>query len=410
MKGIIYIATNVFNGKSYVGQTRVALENRISQHFQSSKKSDSVNAFHHALLQYGKSGFEWRVLEEFEGTKEEVIHFLNVAEEYHILKLRTRICEGGYNATQGGYASDKFDGAVNRAYTSKAILQYDKNGNFVRGFESIADALRHYGVKHHTNFIGRGMWRGFQWRVKDEEDYPRKIDPYVRPRRSSAVIVYTSEGEFYKEYESINSCQNELGQKYSVRKFADVISIQEHTVGSLLVFRKRGDDYPKRILINVIRPKYKEKSERLRYDIPVLQYTRDGVFIREFSSKTEAVMETGVNHHSIDLWCKREPPLYVRDKRTEFLWQIKQGVPAPHIEVRGISVKQYEHKMEHRVIQYDRGGKFVRVWKNAYQASLASGDSSNLIKKQCEGVPTRKHPRFIWRYYSDNYPQEILIA
>ena len=77
MKGIIYIATNLFNGKSYVGQTIASLNRRRNQHLRNAV-SDTVNHFHLALMQYGKEAFEWTVLDEFEGTKEEVIHALKV--------------------------------------------------------------------------------------------------------------------------------------------------------------------------------------------------------------------------------------------------------------------------------------------------------------------------------------------
>lgn len=408
MKGLIYIATNLYNGRSYVGQTRTSLTQRRKQHLRDAI-ADSVNHFHLALMQYGKEAFEWRILDEFSGSKEEVIHALNVAEEYHILKLKTLISEGGYNATKGGYASDKVERAVVRKTISKPVLQYGKDGVFIREFESITEACRHYGAKHHPDMIGRGIWRGFQWRVKDGAAFPRQIDPYVRPRRCSSVLVYTSEGEFLKEFESINSCKRELGRQYVVRKLTDEVFIQKHSVGSLLVFRKRGDEYPKRIKVNIIQPKYKESSNK-SCEIPVLQYTREGVLVREFPSIVSAVKETGINHHSINLWCKRTPPLCIRDARTEYVWQISDGTSKSNIEIIQVSRKHYECKMEHRVIQYSKDGELIKVWKNTVQASLGTADSSNLIRKQCMGIPTRKQTKFIWKFYSPNYPQKIASA
>lgn len=408
MKGLIYIATNLYNGRSYVGQTRASLSQRRAQHLRDAV-SDSVNHFHLALMQYGKDAFEWRVLDEFDGSKEEVIHALNVAEEYHILKLKTLISEGGYNATKGGYGSDKVERAVVRKTISKPVLQYGKDGVFIREFESITEACMYYGAKHHPGMIGRGIWRGFQWRVKNDEAYPRQIDPYVRPRRCSSVLVYTSEGEFFKEFDSINSCKQELGRQYAVRKLTDEVFIQKHSVGGLLVFRKRGDDYPKKIKVNIIQPKCKESFSK-SCEIPVSQYTREGVFVREFSSISSAVRETGINHHSIELWCKRTPPLYVRDTRTKYVWQLSDGTPKPNIEIAKVDRKHYECKMEHRVIQYSKDGEFIKVWKNTGQASLGTADSSSLIRKQCMGIPTRKKTQFLWRYYSPDFPKSIVSA
>lgn len=411
MKGIIYIATNLFNGRSYIGQTRGTLENRIRQHFQDAKKSDSVNTFHHALAQYGRSSFEWKILDEFEGTKEEVIHALNVAEEYHILKFKTRISEGGYNATQGGYASDKFERAVSRKKTSKSVLQYGLDGNFIKEFESITEVCRLFGLSSSNNFVARGFWRGFQWRPKDCENYPEKIDPYVRPRRSSAVIVYTTDGNFYKEYESINQCWDDLGASYALRELkGDRISIQMQSIGKMLVFRKRRDDYPKKIQVDVLYPKERLKVNYTPSDIPVLQYTLDGRFIKEYSSIQCAERESGVGKKSIHLWCNRTEPLVIRGKnKTKYVWRFKEGETKERIEVCGYELKEYAPKMEHRVIQYSKDGKFLREWKNSYQASLQTGDSQNLISKQCRGISTRKSPNYLWRYYSEDYPK-ILFA
>lgn len=410
MKGLIYIATNRFNGRSYIGQTRVSIERRMRQHFQDAKKSDSVNAFHFALAQYGESGFEWSILDEFEGTKEEVIHALNVAEEYHILKRNTRISEYGYNATQGGYASDKFDKAVHRKIQYKPVLQYDIDGNFMRGYDSITDVCREFGLKNHNNFVARGMWRGFQWRVKESENFPRKIDAYVRPKRSSSVLVYDSDGNFYKEYDSINKCKADLGKSFALRELKNEITIQRQTIGKMLVFRKRMDDFPKKIEVRVLQPKERICSN-VPTEIPVLQYTKDGKFVREYSSIQVAERESGICKQSIRLWCNREEPIIVRGKdMTKYVWRFKDGEIRDRVDVRGYEVKEYVAKMEHRIIQYSKDGEFICIWKNTHTASLQTGESANTIIKQCKGMHTRKPSMYLWRSYSEDFPHSIKVA
>lgn len=410
MKGLIYIATNRFNGRSYIGQTRASLENRMRQHIRDAKRPDSVNTFHFALAQYGESGFDWSILDEFEGTKEEVIHALNVAEEYHILKHKTRISEYGYNATQGGYASDKFDKAVNRKIQYKPVLQYDIDGNFIRGYDSITDVCREFGLKNHTNFVARGMWRGFQWRVKENENFPRKIDAYVRPKRSSSVLVYDSDGNFYKEYDSINKCKADLGKSFALRELKNEITIQRHTIGKMLVFRKRMDNYPQKIEVKVHYPK--EKAHRdAPIEIPVLQYTREGKFMREYPSIQAAEIETGICNKSIRLWCNREEPIIVRGKdMTKYVWRFKDGEIRDRIDIRGYEVKEYVAKMEHRIIQYSKDGEFICIWKNTHTASLQTGESANTIIKQCKGMHTRKPSMYLWRNYSEDFPLSIKVA
>ena len=189
------------------------------------------------------------------------------------------------------------------------------------------------------------------------------------------------------------------------------VSIQRHSIGKMLVFRKRADDYPKKLRVDIIYPKKKQKSHWVPKDIPVLQYTRNGDFIREYSSIQQAERESGISKQSIHLWCSRNEPLVIRGKKkTKYVWRFKLDETKAHIEVIDHEIKEYAPKMEHRVIQYSKTGEFIKIWKNAYQASLSTGDSINLIKKRCEGISTRKASLFEWRYYAEDYQSKILVA
>lgn len=57
-KGIIYKATNIVNGKCYIGQTIRKLQLRINSHFCLTDKNDGIT-FHNAIKKYGKESFKW---------------------------------------------------------------------------------------------------------------------------------------------------------------------------------------------------------------------------------------------------------------------------------------------------------------------------------------------------------------
>lgn len=406
MTGIIYKATNLFNDNVYIGQTTRSLSVRIRQHL-SDAKPESTNPFHIAILQYGKDAFEWETLDEFSGTKEEVIHALNVAEEYHILKNRSMLGDRGYNATQGGYSSGKFADIIHRRAggdsRSKRMLQYDLEGNFIRMYDSVTDVCRIFGISQRNNFVARGLWRGFQWRVMESDNFPRKIEPYKKGRKGSGLLVYTSDGDFYKHFTSHYQCKAELGKSPKVRRLAEKISLRRCDYGCMLVFQSTGGEYPMKIQVDIIEPKSASCKEPICYDIPVLQYTRDGKFVKEYPSIMEAERESGICRHSIRLWSSRKTPLVVRGERTKYLWQVKDGEIKEQIEVIGYKVKEkYVPKMDHQVAQYDQDDNLIKVWKNTYQASLQTGDSTNLIQKQCKGISTRKKPLYKWKYYTDS--------
>ena len=400
MKGIIYIATNLFNGKSYVGQTRTSLSRRMDQHFRDST-IDTVNHFHLALMQYGKSAFKWEVLDEFSGTKEDVIHSLNVAEEYHILKHRTFLDENGYNSTRGGYSSHVFAEAIKRrskaGSRAKSILQYDIEGHFIKEFESISDVAQYFGCKSIGTSITKKPWRGYLWRFRDGISFPREIEPYIKPRRCSNVIAYKITGEFYKEYESIRKCCKDLGKQFTVREFDNHIRIRSYLNETMLVFRKRDPSYPSFINVEIVYPKGRAKSDYIS-DLPVLQYTIEGKYIREFPSIIQAHRETGISEKSIRDWCNKSTPLTIRDSKTKYVWRFKRDDVESHISILTRKEKE-KHKREHRIVQCDMDGNIIKVWDNIYQASLQTGISNGVIKKLCEGVPTRKKTQYLWRHY-----------
>lgn len=406
MKGIIYKATNLFNGMSYIGQTTASLSRRMSQHLRDAV-SDTVNHFHLALMQYGKDAFEWSILDEFEGSKESVIHALNVAEEYHILKNRTILDECGYNATQGGYSSDKFADIIKKRvqanYGGKAILQYDLDGNFIKVYDSIADVKRCFGVEHHKGkyFIGK-MWRGYQWREKVNEYYPLKIEKYKASSKPCVgLVVYYPDGRFYKEYASLSKLREEMGRGFAIREGFGKVSIKSHRKDTYFVFRKTIEDYPTSIEIEIIYPKSnKDKPSYSTQSTPILQYSTDGKFIKEFKSIGEAHKETGVAKSSIRNSCKKDVP-YAVDIQTKWIWRYSGENRAENIEVYARRNKggSYTPKMEHRVLQISSNGEVIKIWENMYQASLQTGESHNLIRKQCMGISTKKKTPSTWKYY-----------
>jgi hypothetical protein len=93
--GIIYVCQNRANGKMYVGQTIRSLEKRMWGHCNDALRGSS-QAFHKALIKYGREGFDVYVAACCETRAE-----LNRAEEFWIVKLKS-LAPNGYNLTTGG--------------------------------------------------------------------------------------------------------------------------------------------------------------------------------------------------------------------------------------------------------------------------------------------------------------------
>jgi group I intron endonuclease len=93
---IVYTATNVENGKNYVGQTSMSLRKRLYKHSYDAKKGSS-SLFHRAVRKHGLDSFEVQAVFET-GNRESI----NNAEKVWIILLQADNSKFGYNLTAGG--------------------------------------------------------------------------------------------------------------------------------------------------------------------------------------------------------------------------------------------------------------------------------------------------------------------
>jgi hypothetical protein len=92
---IIYRATNLINGKVYIGKTIYSIRYRKKQHKTDSKNKINNMVFHKAIRKYGFENFKWSIIDTAENEAE-----LNKKEIYWIAEYKkTHIV---YNMTNGG--------------------------------------------------------------------------------------------------------------------------------------------------------------------------------------------------------------------------------------------------------------------------------------------------------------------
>lgn len=94
---LIYKATNLINGKVYIGQTTKSLEERKAYHKRDAKRINTY--FYRAINKYGWENFKWEILEDDISTRED----LDDREKYYIsLYDSFDNKEKGYNTQSGG--------------------------------------------------------------------------------------------------------------------------------------------------------------------------------------------------------------------------------------------------------------------------------------------------------------------
>lgn len=128
---IIYLVTNLINGKQYVGQTVQDLKKRWQGH----QHGSSCRVLSQAINKYGKDNFKIEVLD-----KAKTIDDLNTLEIKYINKLNT-ISPNGYNLQTGGgsYIPHEQTKKLTRASQPTNRPVVDGNGVI---YQSINDAAR----------------------------------------------------------------------------------------------------------------------------------------------------------------------------------------------------------------------------------------------------------------------------
>lgn len=195
----------------------------------------------------------------------------------------------------------------------------------------------------------------------------------------------------------------------------------------------------------------------------VKQYTRQGVFVKEYESVTEASLQTSIHQNGIAECCRNELKTagnylwrYAEDEITEeyikwcnikdtefchgrgnaFVCQytkdnvfiaaypsikeaqrttginrnsissackgVKEFAGGYRWEYQGEIPNEYKKNWDNRkhILQYSLDGNFIEEYNNAEEASLATGVRTNYIQRCCSG-DKKSFGGFIWRYTSD---------
>jgi len=153
---IIYKATNTINGKVYIGQTTISLQERKGDHLRKALKHGSKNHFHSAIRKYGMEVFTWEIIDHAK-TREE----LNNKEREWIAQTGSACPLVGYNLTHGG---DAFE------FTEAAKIKIGKAGRGKKRYEAFKANLRE---------IGRGSGNPFHGKHHTEEAKRKNREAHV---------------------------------------------------------------------------------------------------------------------------------------------------------------------------------------------------------------------------------------
>lgn len=207
--GVIYKYTSP-SGKVYIGQT-TREHDRRELFLNPNAKYSGGGKLENARSKYSPSSFKYEVIKRVEYDDIDTLReVLDELEELYISKYDSY--RSGYNSTLGG----KHDKPMNGKVPNK-ILQYSKEGNFIKEWGSINDVV----LQFHCDKSAiaacctgkRNTILGFIWRYYSE-NYPNTVVPTQLKRQGKRRVgQYLMNGDLVKTFDSVKDAATSVGLK-----------------------------------------------------------------------------------------------------------------------------------------------------------------------------------------------------
>jgi hypothetical protein len=279
----------------------------------------------------------------------------------------------------------------------KAVYQFDLQGNFVKEYPSITEASRSFKISVgniNACLIGKVKSSGgFQWRYKTHplfKNGPIKIKPAAYPLRhkTEPVFQFDRDGNFLKEFDSVNEAAKSVG----------IMPLSLY--GSLLgkVKTSAGFQWRYKRDLNVLDqvPSIGSVTLNINRYGPVLQFSKEGIFIKEFSSIELAAKTIGAHPETIRRCFRGESKIGMG-----FQWRNRSD-PIFKNGIKNIDpVKQNPISSKPRaVLQFKMDGTFIKEYPSLIEASRILGISCKTIS-QCALNKTKSLAGYRWKFRND---------
>lgn len=358
MKGVVYRLVNKQTGQSYIGRT-FDLRKRLWGHKASANKVGTKNEGQpivHAIRELGFEAFDVEVLyesEEFED-KKALDDLLNEKEIYFIEKYDS--IANGYNRTKGGA------GMLGFSLSPSSRISISK-----------ANKGRKYGedFKEKCRIRSRKLWENEEMRKKYSEMFSGEKNPMYGVRLT---------GE--KNHNYGKPMSEETKRKLSeAKKGKPGTPMSEENKRKLIEIAKRpkSESHRKKISETLTGTKCPNKWK------PILQYSSEGIFIKEWPCISEAQEVCKTKHIAACATGKR-------NFAGGFIWRYKTSDDIP--QTIGIP----KPKGNREIAQVDEAGNIIRRFSTIREASKALGLSYTGICAVLQGLQrkTGDNCRFIY--------------
>jgi hypothetical protein len=253
----------------------------------------------------------------------------------------------------------------------RKIIQFDLDGNFIKKFNSIREAARCIGKRVHSPIQrcadGKAYCAyGFQWRYKDDPIFLNgnyKIAPierkrYQKEQPEQPVLQFSLQGKFIREYSSIDEALHH-NKKLSRKSITSCLKGKQK-IGKGYQWRFKSEKHIKEGIINISPVElttWKNKGS-------VLQFSREGKLIKEFSCTKEAAKKTGINYINIvTCVCSK------KGTAGGFQWRYKKDLLLNESETEIQPFRPAPNPNLQTVLQFDLKGNFIKEYQSVTEAA-----------------------------------------
>lgn len=364
----VYVHTNRFNNKHYVGVTHKQPEKRWQNGY-----GYKTQPFFNAIQKYGWENFDHEIVAG-NLTKDEALNF----EQLLIEKLDSFIWSNGYNASIGGGVP---------AFEATPIVQFDLRGNFIAEYDGIYKAERKFGIPS-SNIVAccngtTARAHGYIWKYKRDVDdfdaFKNGLDA-TQYDVCEPIYQFDMEKNFIAEYPSACAASKHNNKWLSCSILENCRGKYKQACGYIWKFKKDVPD-----IQEFQREPYDLKKRHWGGNV-VLQFDLDGRFIREFSSAKEAAKLYGCDTHTITYACSGRTKSGVG-----YLWRYKK-------DYNGEITAYVKHEPFHkRVSQYDLLDNFIAEYESVSDAARCMNVGLSCIRAACNGRQKTAYG-YKWKY------------
>lgn len=264
----------------------------------------------------------------------------------------------------------------NKNGINRPIMQYTKEGEFIREWESAADAEKELGVDASSISAVcqrqkyRNVASGFIWRYKGDDDVAVQYDKF------SPVVQISKYGE---RLETFNS----------VREAAKAVGVTDGGVTGVCMKRPRGYNYAGGYIWRY-EDEYDDNEFGYFVNKTFIQMTMNNIFVAEYKGTHDLVDRGGFELIKVLMCCRGK-----RNSTNGFKWCIKEE-----------GLKTRTSRREKPVVQLDKNCNFIAEYRSAVDAAKKNNLHSTHIADCCIQGLHRTSGGYKWMY-KEEYEQNI---